>query len=277
MAKDEIFDWYTFLAKKVLKYPIFDAKKVLMTFWADERVSQGSRFHIHALLANSWDCPVTVDVQVKVTAKTLIATKKKADKLILLRQWHPALGPGEIAMASAPGYACFDCKPCSLSFMKAKVSKEGKGKRMFKRKGKSLGGSVNPLGLLFLPFGFIVIGWSHGAQLELAVRKDEMKTEDRVEDMQQQDLLVQPVWSPAKRHRLELSPLVAACAHSDREQFKTETERLCREAYSKWCRKYRQDPGLEIVTGEAATSVPDETEYTEPVLSVPVNENWERQ
>jgi hypothetical protein len=161
--------------------------------------------------------------------------------------------------------------------MKAKVSKEGKGKRIFKRKGKSLGGSVNPLGLLFLPFGFIVIGWSKGAQLELAVRKDEMKTEDRVEDMQHQDLVVPPVWSPAEPRRLDLGPLVAACAQSDREQFKTETERLCREAYSKWCRRHRQEPGLEIITEEAATSAPDETEYTEPVLSVAVNENWQRQ
>lgn len=274
MAKHKIFDWYTFLAKKVLKYEVFNTKKVSLSFWSDGPVAQGSPFHVYALFGNSWDCPVTVDVQMKVTPKTFVRSKKQADKLVVPRQWHIPLGPGAVVLASARGYACFDCKPCTVTFAKAKVSKKGKGKCVLKRNGKPLGISVSPLGLLLLPLGFIVISWRCGASLELPVKKDKTKTEDKPEDLQQQNLLLQPIWSLAEAHKIDISPLAAVFGQEETTQFEAEIERVCREAYSKWCRKHGQNPDLEIVRSEALTSELMESEQADTVSAVPINVNW---
>jgi len=274
MAKHKIFDWYTFLTKKVLKYEVFNSKNVSLSFWADGAVDQGNHFHVYTLCANSWDCPVTVDIKMKVTPKTFISTKKKANRLIVPRQWNISLGPGEIVLASASGYACFDCKPCTITFAKAKVSKEGKGKRVLKRRGKPLGVSVNPLGLLLLPLGFIVFSWRCGTSLELPVKKDKTKTEDKPEDLQQQNLLLQPIWSLAEANKVDISPLTAAFGQEEAAQFEAEIESLCRQAYSKWCRKHGQNPDLEIVRSAALTSDIGVSEQADTVSAVPINVNW---
>jgi len=275
VQKRKIFDWYKFLAKKVLKYKVFNTKKVSVTFWADRPISQGTDFRIHGLFGNSWDCPVAVDVRMKVTPKTFLHTKKQAEKLIVPHQWHIPLRPGEIILASAPGYACFDCKPCTLTFEKAKVSKEGKGKCVLKRRGKSLGTSVNPLGLLLLPLGFIIISWRCGASLELPIKKDKTKTEDEPKNLQQQNLILQPIWSLAEPHRLDLTPLATAFGSQDNVPSEAEIEKLCKEAYSKWCRRRSQNAELVIAAPEVSASEPSESEHTDMVSAVPINVNWQ--
>jgi len=277
MAKYKHFDWYTFLAKKVLRCDIFEKKKIFMSFWIDEDLSQGSSFVIHALFANSWDCPATIDLRLKVTSKTFITTKKQANKLIVPRNWHIPLQAGEIILASIPGYASFDCKPSSISFSKAKVSKEGKGKCIFKRDGKSLGESVNPLGFLFLPFGFILISISSGASLKVSVRKDKTKTQDETENLQLREPVLKSIWSPAQPFKLDLIPLIAAYKHPDNVLFDNGSmgiEKLCQQAHSKWCHKNRIDSDLKIITSEDITSVAEEDEGENVVEAVPVNYNW---
>lgn len=275
MAKEQTFDWYSFLAKKVFKCKPFKIKQVFVTFRVDGPVCQGDGFHIRAFVGNSWDCPVRVRMNLTVTPNTLMRTKKQAEKLVVVRQWEIPLRAGEIVLASAPAYACFDCKPCSISFTKAKVSKEGKGKRIFKRKGKSMGFSMNPVGLLLLPLGFVVISWSNGAGLEIPVRKDKTRTEDDPANLQQRDLSLQSVWSLAERERLDLTALIDAYGWHDNMQYKAEIERLCQEAYGKWCRRRGLKGELEIITSGRVTSEAGEREYTEPVGSVAVNYNWE--
>ena len=151
MANHKVFDWYKFLSKKIIKREVYNVKKVSLSFWADGPSTQGDQFNIYSLIGNGWDCPIRVNIRMKVAPKTLFGAKKKAQRLIAARQWEIPLGPGEIVLASAPGYACCDCKPCTVTFEKAKVSKEGKGKCVLKRRGKTMGVSVNPLGLLLLP------------------------------------------------------------------------------------------------------------------------------
>ncbi|MHC4619914.1 MAG: hypothetical protein ACYTEQ_19380, partial [Planctomycetota bacterium] len=154
------------------------------------------------------------------------------------------------------------------------VSKEGKGKRIFKRKGKSMGFSMNPVGLLLLPLGFIVISWSNGAGLEIPVRKDKTKTEDDPANLEQRGLSLQSVWSPAERERLDLTALIDAYGWHDNVEYGAEVERLCQEAYGKWCRRRGLEGELEIITSGQAASEGTERECTEPVVSVPVNYNW---
>ena len=93
MANHKLFDWYTFLSKKVLKSEVFNAKKVSLSFWADGPSTQGSPFYIYSLVGNGWDCPITVDMRMKVTPKTLFGTKKEANKVVSPRQWQIPLGP----------------------------------------------------------------------------------------------------------------------------------------------------------------------------------------
>ena len=275
MANHKLFDWYTFLSKKVLKSEVFNAKKVSLSFWADGPSTQGSPFYIYSLVGNGWDCPITVDMRMKVTPKTLFGTKKEANKVVSPRQWQIPLGPGEIVLASAPGYACSDCKPCTVTFEKAKVSKEGKGKCVLKRRGKSMGISVNPLGLLLLPLGFIVFSWRSGVSIELPVKKDKSKTEDRDEDLQEQNLLLKSIWSLAEPSRIDIRPLGAGFGQEETSQFEAGIEGLCRETYSKWCRKHGQDPDLEVVRSKAVTSdLLRESEQADMVSAIPVNANW---
>jgi hypothetical protein len=275
VANHKLFDWYTFLTKKVLKHDVFNTKKVSLSFWADGPATQGSPFHVYALLGNTWDCPITVDLCMKVTPKTFLGAKKKAKRLIVPRQWNVPLGAGEIVLASAPGYACFDCKPCTVKFEKAKVSKERKGKCMLKRRGKPMGFSVNLLGLLLLPLGFIVFSWRCGISIELPVKKDKSKTEDRDEDLQQQNLLLKPIWSLAEPGRIDIRPLGAAFGQEETSQFEAEIEGLCRDTYSKWCMKHGQDPDLEVVRSKALTSeLLRESEQADMVSAIPVNANW---
>jgi len=125
-----------------------------------------------------------------------------------------------------------------------------------------------------LPLGFIVISWRCGASLELPIKKDKAKTEDRPEDLQQQNLLLQPIWSLAEPHKIDITPLAAAFGEEEAVQFEAEIERLCREAYSKWCRKHGQNPDLEIVRSEALTSELRESEQADTVPTVPINVNW---
>jgi hypothetical protein len=275
MFRRKIFDWYTFLTKKALKYNVFKYNKVFMAFWADGPISRGTSFCVHGLFGNSWDCPVTLDIQMKVTPKTFFCTTKQAEKLVVPRQWHVPLRPGEIVLVSAPGYACFDCKPCKLTFEKAKVSKEGKGKCAFRRSGKSLGFSVSPLGLLLLPLGFIVISWHYGASLELPIKKDKTKTQDDTANLQQKNLLINSIWSLAEPNTLDLSRLSTMLGPRNKVHSEAEIKRLCEQAYSKWCRKRRQNPELVIVTSQASVSQPDETERMDIVSAVPVNANWQ--
>lgn len=276
MAKQKVFDWYTFLTKKALKHDVFNTKKVSLSFWADGPARQASPFHIYALCANWLDCPVTVDMNMKVTPKTFLRTKKQAHKLIVPRQWHIPLGPGEIVLASASGYARCDCKPCTVTFAKAKVSKEGKGKCVLKRKGKSFGANFSPWGLLLLPLGFFVISWRYGGSLELPIKKDKTKTEDGPENLQEQNISLQSIWSLAGPQKLDLTPLTATFEQEERAESEATIERVCRGAYSKWCRKRGQDPHLEIVTSQAPAPEPSESEQTHPVSDVPVNVNWQQ-
>jgi len=273
MPKHKHFDWYTFLAKKVLRCDIFGKKKFFMSFWIDEDLSQGSPFVIHALFANSWDCSATIDLRLKVKSKTFISTKKQANKLIVPRNWHIPLQAGEIILASIPGYASFDCKPSSISFSKAKVSKEGKGKCIFKREGKSLGESVNPLGFLFLPFGFILISTSSGASLKLSIQKDKTKTKDKPDNLRPKNLMLQSIWTPDQPFKLDLTYLIAACAQLDGRHFNTDIERLCREAHSKWSRKHKDNADIVIITSEDTPSVAEEDEGKNVIETVPVNYN----
>jgi hypothetical protein len=275
VANHKLFDWYGFLSKKVLKSEVFNAKNVSLSFWADGASTQGSPFCIYSLVGNGWDCPITVDMRMKVTPKTLLGTKKEANKVVSPRQWQIPLGPGEIVLASAAGYACCDCKPCTVTFEKAKVSKEGKGKCMLKRRGKSMGFSVNPLGLLLLPLGFVVISWRNGVSLELPVKKDKSKTEDRDEDLQEQNLLLKSIWSLEEPGRIDIRPLVVAFGQEETSRFEAEIEGLCRDAYSKWCGKHGQDPDLEVVRSKALTTeLLRESEQEDVVTAIPVNANW---
>jgi hypothetical protein len=211
----------------------------------------------------------------KVTPKTLFGTKKAAKKVVAPRQWQIPLGPGEIVLASAPGYACCDCKPCTVTFEKAKISKEGKGKCVLRRRGKSMGFSVNPLGLLLLPLGFVVISWRSGISIELPVKKDKSKTEDRDGDLQQQNLLLKSIWSLAEPSRIDIRPLGTAFAQEETSQFEAGIEGLCRETYSKWCRKHGQNHELEIIRTKALTSeLLRESEQAEMISAIPVNANW---
>lgn len=275
MANVKLFDWYTFLTKKVFKYNVFNTKKVSLSFWADGPATQGSRFHVHALCGNWLDCPVTVDMRLKVTPKTFLRTKKQASRLMVPRRWQIPLGPGEMVLASARGYACSDSKPCTVTFEKAKVSKEGKGKCVLKRKGKALGANFSPWGLLLLPLGFFVISWRYGGSLELPIKKDKAKTEDAPENLQEQNVSLQPIWSLAEPQRLDLTPVTGIFEQEERARSEAVIERLCREAYSKWCRRNRQEDELEIVTSEARAAEPSESEQTEAVSTIPVNVNWQ--
>jgi hypothetical protein len=275
VAKRKVFDWYTFLVKKVLRGDIFNTKKVSLSFWADGPATQGSRFHVYALCGNWLDCPVTVDMKLKVTPKTFLRTKKQASRLIVPRRWRIPLGPGEMVLASARGYACSDCKPCTVTFEKAKVSKEGKGKCVLKRKGKSLGANFSPWGLLLLPLGFFVISWRYGGSLELPIKKDKAKTEDEPENLQEQSVSLHSIWSLAEPQRLDLTPVTAIFEEEDRAESEAVIERLCREAYSRWCRRCRQDDELEIVTSGVRPAEPSESEQTEAVSTIPVNVNWQ--
>lgn len=275
MANHKLFDWYGFLSKKVLKSEVFNAKNVSLSFWADGPSTQGSPFCIYTLIGNGWDCPITVDIRMKVTPKTLIGMKKKAKRFIAPREWNIPLRPGEIILASAPGYACFDSKPCTVTFKKAKVSREGKGKCVLKRRGKSMDFSVNPLGLLLLPLGFVVISWRCGVSLELPVKKDKSKTEDRDEDLQEQNLLLKSIWSLEEPGRIDIRPLGAVFGQEETSRFEAEIEGLCRDAYSKWCRKHGQEADLEVVRSKALTSeLLRESEKEDMVTAVPVNANW---
>jgi len=275
VANHKLFDWYGFLAKNVLKSEVFNAKNVSLSFWADGPSTQGSPFCIYSLVGNGWDCPITVDMRMKVTPKTLLGTRKEANKLVSPRQWQIPLGPGEIVLASASGYACCDCKPCTVTFEKAKVSKESKGKCVLKRRGKTMGVSVNPLGLLLLPLGFVVISWRNGVSLGLPVKKDKSKTEDRDEDLQQQNLRLQSIWSLAEPGRIDIRPLGAAFGQKETSHFEAEIEGFCRDAYSKWCRKHGQEPDLEVVRTKALTSeLLREGEQADTVSVIPVNANW---
>jgi hypothetical protein len=276
VAKQRVFDWYTFLVKKVLRGDVFNTKKVSLSFWADGPATQGSPFHVYALCGNWLDCPVTVDMKLKVTPKTFLRTKKQASRLIVPRRWRIPLGPGEMVLASARGYACSDCKPCTVTFEKAKVSKEGKGKCVLKRKGKSLGANFSPWGLLLLPLGFFVISWRYGGSLELPIKKDKAKTEDAPENLQEQNVSLQSIWSLAEPQRLDLTPVTAIFEEKERAESEAVIERLCREAYSRWCRRCRQDDELEIITSQAQPVEPSESEQTEPVSSIPVNVNWQQ-
>jgi hypothetical protein len=277
VANYKLFDWYAFLSKKVLKSEVYNAKNVSLSFWADGPSTQGRSFCIYSLVGNGWDCPITVDIRMKVTPKTLLGTKKEANKVVAPRQWQIPLKPGEIVLASAPGYACCDCKPCTVTFKRAKVSKEGKGKCVLKRRGKTMGVSanVNPLSLLLLPLGFVVISWRNGASIELPVKKDKSKTEDRDEDLQEQNLLLKSIWSLAEPDRLDIRPLGAAFRKEETSHFEAEIEGLCRDAYSKWCRKHGQDPDLEVVSSKALTTeLLRESEQEDMVTAIPVNANW---
>ncbi len=264
-----------FLTKKVLKSEVFNIKKVSLSFWAKGASTQGSPFCIYSLVGNGWDCPITVDMRMKVAPKTLFGTKKEANKLVAPRQWQIPLGPGENVLASAPGYARCDCKPCTVIFEKAKVSKEGKGKCVLKRRGKSMGFSVNPLGLLLLPLGFVVISWRNGVSIGLPVKKDKSKTEDRDDDLQEQNLLLQSIWSLAEPGRIDIRPLGAIFGQEEMSQFEAEIEGLCRDIYSKWCRKHGQAPDLEVVRSKAPTSeLLRENEQADMVPVIAVNANW---
>jgi len=275
VTNHKLFDWYEFLSKKVLKSDVFNVKKVSLSFWSDGPNFQGSPFHIYSLVGNGWDCPITVDMRMKVTPKTLFGTKKEANKLVAPRQWQIPLGPGEIVLASALGYACCDCKPCTVTFEKAKVSKEGKGKCVLKRRGKSMGFSVNPLGLLLLPLGFVVISWRNGVSIGLPVKKDKSKTEDRNEDLQEQNLLLQSIWSLAKPGRIDVRPLGSTLGQEGMSKFEAEIEGLCVDTYSKWCRKNGQAPDLEVVRSKTPASEElMESEQADMVPVIPVNANW---
>jgi hypothetical protein len=260
MAKEKLFDWYSFLTKKILKCEIFEMKKnVCISLWADRDISQGEPFNVHALFANPWDCPVTVDLRLKVTPKTFLATKKQAGKLVLPRQWQIQLSPAETALVTAKGYACFDCKNCSISFSKARVSKQGKGNQMHKRRGKPFGASFNPLGLLLLPLGFIVISWNQGVSLMLKVRSDKQKKQDNFENIQP-GLVPQSLWSLDEPDKLHLAPLIDAYFKDIDEETKAAVKSRCVEAFTQWAQKHQYDASLNVLKavdlGEAQKQTP---------------------
>jgi hypothetical protein len=147
---------------------------------------------------------------------------------------------------------------------------------VLKRKGKSLGANFSPWGLLLLPLGFFVISWRYGGSLELPIKKDKAKTEDAPENLQEQNVSLQSIWSLAEPQRLDLTPVTAIFEEKERAESEAVIERLCREAYSRWCRRCRQDDELEIITSQAQPVEPSESEQTEPVSSIPVNVNWQQ-
>ncbi len=247
MAKEKLFDWYTLLLKKFLKCKVFNIKKVFVSFWADKQISQAEHFNVHALFANSWDCHVTVNLSVKVSPKVLFAAKKKAERLILPRKWQIDLAPAEIALVTAPGYASFNCTPCAISFKKDGVSRQEDSRYILKRKGKAIGGSFNPLGLLLLPLGFVVISFNQGAILQLAIRKNKQILQDNPQDLQTHDLIAQSIWSIDEPDKLNITPLLDTYYPSADEQFKTNIKQKCFAAYSNWAKKHKPDPSLEVL------------------------------
>jgi hypothetical protein len=260
MVKEELFDWYSFLTKNILRCQIFEMKKnVCMSLWADTEISQGEHFNVHALFANPWDCSVSLDLNLQVTPRTFLGAKKQAGKLLLPRQWQIQLSPAETALVTAKGYACFDCKSCSISFSKAKVSKQGMGNKIYKRRGKPFGASVNPLGLLLLPLGFYVISWNQGVSLMLKVRGDKQKKQDNLENIQP-GLVAQSLWSLAEPDKLHLAPLIDAYFKDIDEQTKAAVKSRCVEAFRQWAQQHQYDAPLNVLRamdlGEAQKRTP---------------------
>ena len=253
MAKEKLFDWFNFLNKKILKSTVFHIKKnICMSLWADKNISIGESFDINALIANPWNCPVNIDLDLKVTPYTFFATKKKAEKLVFPRQWRIQLSPCEIAHIKFKGYTHIGCKTSTISFNKARISKQGKGKQLFKYQGKSLCPTINFLGFLLLPFGWLVISWNKGASIKLKVSKDKMKMQDIAENIPKPEIEYKTIWSFEKPDELNLTPLLDAYFKNDNYDIKTNIENMCNEAFSKWSQKYRkEDPSLNTLRAGA--------------------------
>ncbi len=104
----------------------------------------------------------------------------------------------------------------------------------------------NPLGLLLLPLGFIVISWNQGASLMLKVRRDKLREQDNVENVQP-EVIPQSLWSLAEPDKLQLAPLIDAFFKDVDEQTKAAIKNRCVEAFTTWAQKHRPDASLDTL------------------------------
>jgi hypothetical protein len=260
MAKNTFFDWYEFLARKVLRCKMFHVQRVYLSCWADRTVSQGTQFDFHTLFANSWDFPVQVNISLKVTPKVFFATKKKAERLVLARDWQILLDPGQVALVTAPGYASANCCPCSIQFKTIRVRKTGAGRRIWKRRGKPAKGAINPLGLLFLPFGFILISTEPGPTVGLEIPKNKALVSDDPEDTRVRELVFNPVWSMERPGSLRIGPLIEAYYGNADAPERAEIEDRCKAAFSKWADKHLNGSQLGLLRAQPADFTEVQTE-----------------
>ncbi|MBN1764797.1 MAG: hypothetical protein JW860_06030 [Sedimentisphaerales bacterium] len=248
LARDRLFDWHTFLCKKILKQDIYDVKKIAVAFWVSGDLVQGGVFAIYALCANPWDFPVELIIKPKTTPKAFITHKNQAKKLIMKRDWLIPLAPGQISLVMIPAYATSRCKPFSVSFPAIKINKMGNGKRVFRRRGKSLNSSLGYLllTLLFLPLG-ILFFTSSEASIKIPVRKNKTAPQEDPDDFIPEAVQTFPMWSLEDPLRLDLSPLIYAQGLEKNDEYITELTSRCRNAYIDWAIKYDQKQDLEVV------------------------------